>query len=107
MPSRSIGAVQTAPSPWELAALQTRARRHWWTFVDNERDSLPLWLPVAFAAGIAAWFLLPWQGQRIAVAVGLAGTSAAPRLSVVGDHSRRRRCSPLPGWGLPNGDRRV
>ena len=60
------------------AALAVR----WWAFVDGERESLPLWLPVAFAAGIAAWFLLPWAPQRLAAAVlltGLAGAAALVR----------------------------
>lgn len=28
-------------------------------WLDNEREQLPLWTPVALGAGIAAWFLLP------------------------------------------------
>ncbi len=68
--SRSIGAVQTGSAQVPLA-------ERWWALVDAERDSLALWLPVAFAGGIAAWFLLPWQSQRLAVAVALAGLAAA------------------------------
>ncbi len=54
----------------------------WWAFVDAERDSVALWLPVAFAAGIAAWFLLPLADQRLAAAAlfgGLAMTGIAFR----------------------------
>lgn len=65
--SRSAGTVQIAPA---LAA-------RWWALVDAERQSLALWLPVAFAAGVAAWFLLPWSDQRLAMAVALAGLGAA------------------------------
>jgi competence protein ComEC len=43
-------------------------RRRWWAFADAERQSLALWLPVAFAAGIGLWFVLPWQSQRLALA---------------------------------------
>ncbi len=38
---------------------------------------MPLWLPVAFAGGVAAWFLLPWAGQRLAVAIAMAGLGLA------------------------------
>ncbi len=69
--SRSAGAVQTGAAlpAWLAARLQA--------FVDAERDQLALWLPVAFAAGIAAWFVLPWADQRGAVALGLAGVGLA------------------------------
>lgn len=46
-------------------------------FVAAERDSLPLWLPVALGAGIAAWFLAEWQAQRLALAAALLGLTAA------------------------------
>jgi competence protein ComEC len=49
----------------------------WWALVDAERQSLALWLPVAFAIGVGLWFGLPWQAQRLAVAVALAGIGAA------------------------------
>jgi competence protein ComEC len=64
--------VQTA-----AALAGPRIADRWWDFVDAERDSLALWLPVAFAAGIAAWFGLAWEGQRLALAVALAGLAAA------------------------------
>jgi competence protein ComEC len=53
----------------------------WWARVEAERHALPLWLPVAFAAGVAAWFLVPWGGQRAALAVMLAGMGAAALLA--------------------------
>lgn len=49
----------------------------WTRLAERERDQLPLWLPVFFAAGIAAWFLLPWAGQRLALAVVLGGVALA------------------------------
>lgn len=55
---------------------QTRIRRladaleRW---LEAERDQLPLWLPVAFGAGIASWFVLPGPGGWIAAMLaGLA-----------------------------------
>ncbi len=56
-------------------AHQTAAAiRAWFDRVrDAERHQMPLWLPVFFACGVAAWFLLPWQGQRIGFAAGAAG----------------------------------
>ena len=44
---------------------------------DAERHQMPLWLPVFFACGVAAWFLLPWAGQRIGFAAGCAGLAVA------------------------------
>lgn len=41
-------------------------------WLERERHQLPLWLPVAFGLGIAAYFVLPWAGQRAAVAVAMA-----------------------------------
>jgi competence protein ComEC len=52
----------------------------WWAKIDAERHALPLWLPVAFASGVAAWFLVPWAGQRAALAVLLAGLGMAALL---------------------------
>ena len=49
----------------------------WWALVDAERDSLALWLPVAFAAGVAAWFVIPWEGQRLAAEIVFAGVAVA------------------------------
>lgn len=45
---------------------------------EAERGQLPLWMPVALGAGIAAWFLLPGRGAWVAflllaLAVALAG----------------------------------
>jgi competence protein ComEC len=47
---------------------------------DAERDQLPLWLPVAFGSGIAAWFALPdkaaWTGFLLAACAGLTASLA-------------------------------
>lgn len=67
--SRSVGTVKAA-------AVSTHVDR-WWAFVEAERASLALWLPVAFAAGVALWFILPWQQQRLAMAMLFAGLGAA------------------------------
>ncbi len=72
--SRSAGAVQTTTA---LSRLAERLAARWWAFAEAERESLPLWLPVAFAAGIAAWFLLPFADDRLALAVALAGFGLA------------------------------
>ena len=67
--SRSAGGVQTAAAlPW---------RERWWAVIEAERPALALWLPVAFAAGVALWFGLPWASQRLAVAVLLVGLGGA------------------------------
>ncbi len=75
MTSRSARAVKAGSVLEQLRAVSLATR--WWSFVDAERDSLALWLPVAFAAGVAAWFVLPWQPQRLAMVVLLAGFGGA------------------------------
>ena len=64
----------------------------WYRWLDAERAHLPLWLPVALAAGIALWFALPWAEWRhaallaaLAVAAGaaLAGWRAALALAAM------------------------
>jgi competence protein ComEC len=44
---------------------------------EAERETFPLWLPVALGGGIVSWFLLPWQTQRLGLAVALAGLGLA------------------------------
>ncbi|WP_439532456.1 ComEC/Rec2 family competence protein [Polymorphobacter sp.] len=53
--------------------------------LDAERENLPLWLPVALGAGIAAWFLLPWETQRLGLAVALVGAGLS--LALLGRRS--------------------
>lgn len=48
------------------------------TWLERERDHVPLWLPVGFGVGIAAWFILPdpmaWAAFcSLSLAVGVAG----------------------------------
>ncbi len=43
------------------------------TGLEAEREQLPLWLPVGFGLGIAAWFALPRQADWIAFLLGAAG----------------------------------
>ena len=71
--SRSIGPVKAVSLRGIAAALAVR----WWAFVDAERQSLALWLPVAFACGVALWFVVPWQSQRIGVALACAALALA------------------------------
>ena len=48
-------------------------------FLDHHRDQLPLWLPVAFGTGVAAWFALPSQEGWIAFML-VAGAGAVSAL---------------------------
>jgi competence protein ComEC len=62
----------------QTAVERLRAAPAWWAEIgDRERDQLPLWLPVLFGLGIAGWFLLPWSGQRLAMAVAAGGLGLA------------------------------
>lgn len=62
----SNGRIAVVPPP------RARAWRPQWRsgglerLLEAERDQLPLWLPVALMAGIAAWFWLPDRDQWIA-----------------------------------------
>lgn len=69
MSSRTLWVVQTARQGGLGASLRGRAA----ALLDDEREALPLWLPVALGAGVAAWFLLPWAWQRAALALCFAG----------------------------------
>ena len=63
MTSRRTAPVQTAAA---------RVAAGWARWLDAERAHLPLWLPVALAAGIALWFMLPWAPWRHAAAAAAA-----------------------------------
>lgn len=53
------------------------------TWLENERDQLLIWLPVAFGTGIAMWFILADEaGWQAVISLGLAtfvGAFALPR----------------------------
>ena len=84
-------ATTAAPAPSTYApALQTaRARVESW--LEAERDQLPLWLPVALGGGVAAWFVLPnssaWRAALLGAAalalLALAASSAGSRAARV------------------------
>ncbi len=46
-------------------------------WLDVQRDQLPLWLPVAFGTGAAAWFFLPSQGAWIGWLVAMSALGVA------------------------------
>lgn len=78
--SRRGAPIQTAPvdiaaPPAAGPAARLAAAADAW--LAAERSHLPLWLPVALAAGIALWFALPWQAWRLAAAAVLAGLALA------------------------------
>ena len=77
-PARQTGARQT---PGGQTAPQW-LHAGWLRWLDGERAHLPLWLPVALAAGIALWFALPWAPWRQAAALAAAALAAA--LALVG-----------------------
>jgi competence protein ComEC len=60
-PSTGQGALQTALRS-RLLAIET--------WLEHERNQLPLWLPILFGLGIAAWFVLPLRSAWIAVILG-------------------------------------
>ncbi|HEX4694019.1 ComEC/Rec2 family competence protein [Sphingomonas sp.] len=77
--------------PWlqTQAARGLRARHALENWLEAERDQLPLWLPVALGAGIAAWFVLPDPAEWRAMIVAL--TAVALAAVAVGRHGRAGR----------------
>ena len=71
------------------AARGRRARDALETWLEAERDQLPLWLPVALGGGIAAWFALNEPAQWIATMCALAAVALAA--IAVGRHGRAGR----------------
>ena len=69
MSSIAAGGVQTE------RALRFRANVELW--LATERHQLPLWLPVALGAGVAAWFALPWREQWEAAILLFLAVAAA------------------------------
>ena len=81
----SIGVPRRTTAEWRAAAGEAIELK-----LEAEREQLPLWLPVAVLAGIAAWFVLPdersWCAALLALAaVAVAGAACARggRLPVV------------------------
>lgn len=75
--SRTGTSIQTG----DAAAPPARLAGLWRAWADAERDRLPLWLPVALAAGIALWFALPWVPWRLAAAAALLALAAGAALA--------------------------
>ncbi|ONF95026.1 ComEC/Rec2 family competence protein [Sphingomonas jeddahensis] len=75
-------ATTAAPAPsMHLPARQTASSRLE-SWLEAERDQLPLWLPVAIGAGVTAWFVLPdplaWRAALMgAAAIALFALAAA------------------------------
>lgn len=59
------------------------------TQLDDERERIGLWLPVALGAGIVAWFALPAAPHWIGLLLSLAGTAIGGWL--IGWHRRAGR----------------
>lgn len=81
-PSMAVPSRQTpvAARLAARAAVVSAAIEDW---LEAEREQLPLWLPVALAAGIAGWFLLPGRADwlaliAVALAVACAGAACGP-----------------------------
>ena len=86
--------AEGAPStrvPWlqTQATWGRRARNALEDWLEDERDQLALWLPVALGAGIAAWFVLPDPAEWRA---GIAAFAAVALAAVaIGRHGRAGR----------------
>ncbi len=69
-----MGTASSMPgSPRQSARWADCAER----FAEAQRDQLPLWLPVMFGCGIAAWFVLPTAASWIAWIAANAAVCAA------------------------------
>lgn len=73
--------VADAPST-DAAPRKSRVADGVERWLEYQRDQLPLWLPVAFGTGAAAWFALPtrdgWIGWLIACAALIVAALAVP-----------------------------
>lgn len=72
---------EKAPST-DAAPRKSRAVDGIERWLEYQRDQLPLWVPVAFGTGAAAWFALPtrdaWVGWLVAMAALIAAALALP-----------------------------
>ena len=77
MASSAADAPSTAFRPLQIAAARAfeRARNGLETWLEAERDQLPLWLPVALGGGVALWFVLPDPRRWIAAVLVLAAVA--------------------------------
>ncbi|MFA5963051.1 MAG: ComEC/Rec2 family competence protein [Sphingomonas sp.] len=80
MASSAADAASTRPSRLQIARITGFARR--WRdrlelWLEAERDQLPLWLPVALGAGIAAWLILPLAHQWRSLILALGALALA------------------------------
>lgn len=58
-------------------------------WLEYQRDQLPLWLPVAFGTGAAAWFALPTRDMWIGWLIGCTALLAAALAVPIGGRLRR------------------
>ena len=58
-------------------------------WLEEERERLPLWVPVALAAGIAAWFVLPNRLDWLAFCCVMLGVASAALLLPSGGRTRQ------------------
>jgi competence protein ComEC len=115
MASSAALAPSTGFGPLQTAGWRPRAPVERW--LEAERDQLPLWLPVALGAGVAAWFALPtriewlatiaaalaiaciglaaWRGGRAGVAVAIGGVSVALGVALGWSSAERARAPVL------------
>ena len=74
-------AIYFAPST-DAAPRKSRGRDRVESWLEVQRDQLPLWVPVVFGTGAAAWFALPspgaWTGWLVAMAALVAAALAFP-----------------------------
>lgn len=77
-----------APST-DAAPRKSTGRDRIETWLEVQRDQLPLWLPVAFGTGAAAWFALPSQGAWAGWLVAMAALVAAALAFPFGGRARR------------------
>ena len=80
--------IDFAPST-DAAPRKSDGRDRVKTWLEMQRDQLPLWLPVAFGTGAAAWFALPSQGAWTGWLVAMAALVAAALAFPFGGRARR------------------